>query len=153
MRRNTNRIFLELVCGVVHDIQMSHQRIALRIDRDKNQIDNRISIQNNGIHYVILVVADSQRRRQGRNKAIEQQIHIVVVDIHIRKDGIHILFYGLSGHYLFETVSAVMLNNQILAVRFMLEILVSQMLTDRKSERRIGARSIDIFLHKTKVLP
>ena len=98
MRRNTDGKLLELVRGIVHDVQMAHQRITLRVDRNENQINNRIAIQNERIHDVILVVANRQRGRQGRYETIEEHIHIVVVYIHFGENGVHRLFQCLSRH-------------------------------------------------------
>ena len=153
MRRDIDGVFLDLIGRVVDDIEVTRERIALGVHRYEGKVNHRIPVQEDCVHDVILVVRNCQGRRDRRHEAVEEQIHIIVIDIDIGEDGFHIIFNRLRREDRFDTKDTLPIDRFFLTSRFALVVLMPDILTDRDRQRRINTCRIDIFLHELETLP
>ena len=94
IRRHIDRVFLEPVGRVIDNIEVPRETITLRVNRHKRQIYTRIAVNHDCIHNIVLVEGNGNRGVQRRDEAVEQQIHVIVIDIYVLEYGVHILLEG-----------------------------------------------------------
>ena len=91
IRRHVDRVSLQPVRAVIDDVQVPREAVTLRIDRHESKVDARIAVHHDGIHDVVLVERHGKGGTERRNEAVEQQVHAVVIDIHVFEDCIDVL--------------------------------------------------------------
>ena len=91
IRRHVDGVFLQTERAVIDDIQVARETVTLGVHRHKRQVDTRITIHHDGIHDIVLVESHGEGGGERRDKAVEQQVHVVVVDIDVLEDSIHVL--------------------------------------------------------------
>ena len=153
VRRDVDGVFLDAECRVVHDIQVTRESVTLRVNRHKRQVNTRVAVHHDRVHDIILIERHCQRRRQRRHKPVEQQVHVVVVDIYVLEDRIDVLLERTRRHQVFHAEDTFLLQNLLLAVRLALVVFLVQVLADTDRHTRIDARRIDILLDEREVLP
>ena len=153
VRRHVNRVFLDPVRAVIHDIEVTRETVTLRVNRHKSQVNTRISVHHNRVHDVVLVEGHGERGTQGRHKTVKEQSHTVLVQIHVLEDRIHVLVERLRIDDILHTEDTFFLQHFLLAVRLTLVVLLTDMFTDRNCHTWINTRRVDIFLYKLEVLP
>ena len=132
---------------------MTREAVTLRVHRHERKVDTRIAVHHDRVHDVVLIERDRDGRRQRRDEAVEQQVHAVIVDLHLFEDSVRRLFERTRRKDVLDTEDTFLLQHFLLTVWFALVVLLADMLTDTNRHVRVHTRGVDVFLHEGEVLP
>ena len=86
--RHAQRIVLQAIGGVVGDIEVTRETIALRVVRHIEQVDARYAIHHQRIEDIIAIERGRQGRGERRDEAVGEQVRMVGVDIDVAEEGV-----------------------------------------------------------------
>ena len=84
-----------------------------------------------------MIVGNRQWFGERRDKAVEEGVDIIVVDVYIRENGIHILLERRGGKERFQSEDTLAANDMLFFSGSALVVFIGEILADRERDRGV----------------
>ena len=81
-----------------------------------------------------MIVGNRQRFGERRDKAVEEGIDIIVVDVYIREDSVHVLLERRGSEERFQSEDTLAANDMLFFSGSALIVFISEILADRERD-------------------
>ena len=153
--RDAQGVFLDGVGAVVDDVEVSGEAEAFAVERHESQVDALDPVHLEGVGDVVLVVGRGQRAGERADEAVEQHLHVVVVDVGVREDGADVGAEAAGVQRLVEAEAAAALHPRARALGIALEPGRGKVFAQRDGQhgRLLELRRVHVFLQEAELVP